>query len=100
MGTPNPPGIPEPWMLRQSLAALGWSWPVCARGAGRVPRKGSVHPSQGQGSSAWLQVPINPSLAVLCGVVSGDGGAQVVCSAHRVHAWHTGRGWHRRCSVQ
>lgn len=104
MGTPNTPGTLKPWMPQQSPAALGWSWPICAPGAGRVPRKGSVCPRQGQGGAAWLRAPLNPSLAVLWGVVSGDGGAQAVCSAHGGHAWHArgclGLGWHRWCSGQ
>lgn len=44
MGTPSPPGILEPRMLQQTLAALGSSWPACPCGAGGVPRKGSVWP--------------------------------------------------------
>lgn len=103
MGTPNPPGILEPWMLWQSLAAPGWSWPACAHGAGRVPRKGSACPSRGQGATAWPQAPINAPLAVLCGAVSGDGGGRAACAAHGVHAWHArgclGKGWHHQHSA-
>lgn len=69
-------------MGRQSLAVLGWSWPACALSAGRVPGKGSVCPSRGQGGTAWLQAPINASLAVLCGAVSGVGGMQGAFGTH------------------